>query len=173
MNQKFYLPILVLLLVSCGSNTDANDENKVANEELKTSALTNHLSMKINGVEWTADNNLFAAFHPPGYNKAIIIAGSKGPKNKDEQSFGINLYNTTGPAVYEIKDGNTDLSVVQLANLSPEHFMYGSLMGFNMKVNVTKASTKPDIIEATFEGELTGNASDKLKITEGKFYFHE
>ena len=47
------------------------------------------------------------------------------------------------------------------------------MMGFTMQVNLTKASTNPDVVEATFEGELKGNAGDVLKITEGRFYYHE
>jgi hypothetical protein len=168
-----YLLAWVLFLASCGSNTDSSNGKAAANEKLKSSASKNYLSMKIDGVEWVADNSIFAAFHPKGYNNAIMIAGSKGPKNKDEQLFSLNLFNTTGAAVYEIKEGGADLNVAQLANLSPEHYLYGSLLGFNMKINVSRASTNPDIIEATFEGELTGNASDKIRITEGKFYFHE
>ncbi|MGF2411454.1 MAG: hypothetical protein ACQUYJ_03965, partial [Ferruginibacter sp.] len=137
------------------------------------SIAVNYLSMKINGKEWKADSEIFGAFHPQGYSKAILIAGSKGANNKTEQSFNINLYNTNGPAVFEIENGNTDNNVVQLAGLSEEHFMYGSMMGFNMKINITQASKNPTIIEATFTGELMGNASDKLLITEGKFYYHE
>jgi len=38
---------------------------------------------------------------------------------------------------------------------------------------VTAASENPTHIEATFEGELTGNAGDELKITEGKFQYHD
>ncbi len=102
-----------------------------------------------------------------------MIAGSKGPKNKDEQTFNIHLYNTEGPGTFQIQTGNPDLSVVQLGNLSPANYMYGNVMGFNMKVKVTKASTNPEEIEATFEGELNGNAGDVLQVTEGKFYYHE
>lgn len=47
------------------------------------------------------------------------------------------------------------------------------MMGFTMKVNVIKASSAPDVVEATFEGELKGNAGDVLELTEGKFYYHE
>jgi len=57
--------------------------------------------------------------------------------------------------------------------MSPANFMYGSMMGFNMKITVTAASENPTHIEATFEGELTGNAGDELKITEGKFQYHD
>ncbi|MCU0346718.1 MAG: hypothetical protein MUC59_07230 [Saprospiraceae bacterium] len=47
------------------------------------------------------------------------------------------------------------------------------MMGHNMKVKVITASTKPDVIEATFEGELTCNTGEVMKVTDGKFYYHE
>ncbi|MBK9736222.1 MAG: hypothetical protein IPO92_15185 [Saprospiraceae bacterium] len=41
---------------------------------------SNYLTMKINGKDWTADLDILAAFHPKGYNKLIMIAGSLGKK---------------------------------------------------------------------------------------------
>ena len=175
MNHRFlfFTALFALLILSCSSKNEAGTADEPTAQASTASAKENHLSMKINGVEWKADNNIFGAFHPKGYNKVIMIAGSKGPKNKDEQPFNINIYNTDGPGVFQFKDGNPDLSVIQLANMSSENYLYGSMMGFSIKVNVTKASTNPDEIEATFEGEMNGNAGDVLKITEGKFYYHE
>ena len=175
MNNKLILfsAFLFLQILACGSKPATENAENTSVTASPTSSDVNALTMKINGVEWKADNSIFGAFHPKGYNKAIIISGSKGPKNKDEQPFNINLYNVDGPGTYQIQAGNADLNVAQLANLSPQNYLYGSMMGFNLKVVITKASTGPDEIEATFEGELTGNAGDVLKITEGKFYYHE
>jgi len=161
------------LWIACGNNSDSSGNVVNAATEANKPAAGNTLSMKINGVEWKADHNIFGAFHPKGYNLVVMISGSKGPKNKDEQPFNINIYNADGPGIFQFQDGNTDLSVAQLANLSPENYLYGSMMGFTMKVNLTKASTAPDVVEATFEGELKGNAGDVPKITEGRFYYHE
>lgn len=173
MNKHFLLLLYgVILLFSCNSTATKNTAEPITVAEEK-SITGNYLSMKINGKEWKADSEIFGAFHPKGYNNAIIISGSKGPNDKTEQSFNINLYNANGPATFNIKEGNTDGNVAQLANMSPEHFMYGSMMGFAIKIIVTKANSTPTEIEATFEGELTGNASDKIVITEGKFYYHE
>lgn len=171
MKQKLVhltLTLVIIGIVSCGRQAVSSEEAVV-----KSSAAGNHLSMKLNDKDWVADSELFGAFHPPGYNKAIIIAGSKGPKNKDEQAFTLNLFNVEGPGTYHIKKGNADLSVVQLANLTPENFMYGSVMGFDLKVTVTKATKDPTVIEATFEGTLSGNASDTLKVTAGRFSYRE
>lgn len=170
MKQKLIRLTLSFVLIHFASC----DKQVVNAEEAgKPTPSGNHLSMKINDKEWVADRELFGAFHPSGYNKAILMAGSKGPKNKDEQTFNLNLFNVDRPGTYNIKTGNTDLSVVQLANLSPENFMYGSLMGFDLKVTVTKAGKDPTVIEATFEGTLSGNASDALKVTAGRFIYHE
>ena len=175
MNNKLLLlaSLLLLQILACGSKPQQENSAATPATITEPAPAGNRLSMKINGVEWKADNEIFGAFHPKGYNKAIIIAGSKGPKNKDEQPFNINLYNVNGPGTYQIQTRNPDLNVAQLANLSPQNYLYGSMMGFNLKVVITKASTGPDEIEATFEGEMTGNAGDVLKFTEGSFYYHE
>lgn len=129
--------------------------------------------MNINGTPWIADHKIWGAFHPAGYNQAIVISGSKGPEDKQEQAFNLNLYYTPGPGTYRIAKGNSDNSVIQLVNLSPDNFLYGSVMGFDVKVTITKASANPTVIEATFEGEMSGNASDTIKITDGKFTYRE
>jgi len=169
----FSSAILCLLLIACGNKSDQSGNVANAATEANKPAAENALSMKINGVEWKADHSIFGAFHPKGHNRVVMISGSKGPKNKSEQLFNINIYNTTGPGIFQFQDGNPDFSVAQLANVSPENYIYGSMMGFTMKVNLTKASTAPDVVEATFEGELKGNAGDVPKITEGRFYYHE
>jgi hypothetical protein len=136
-------------------------------------ATTNFLSMKVNGVSWKADHDIIAIFHPNGYNNAILISGKKGPIDKTEQTFNLNLYNAASAGVFDFASGNKDNSEVQLANLSDEHYLYGNVLGFSFHVQVTKASQLPTILEASFEGVLTGNTGDSIKITEGKFYYHE
>lgn len=163
---KLYIYSLLIsqLITSCNSST--------ASSPVNSKEITgNYLSMKINGVVWEADSEIFGAFHPKGYDNVIMMGGSFGPKNKDEQPFNINLYNTPGPGDYHIKDGNKDYSVAQLANLSTDNYLYGSVLGFDIKVKLIKASANPTVIEATFEGTLNGNASDVLKITDGKFRY--
>ncbi|MEY4484339.1 MAG: hypothetical protein RL693_1791 [Verrucomicrobiota bacterium] len=186
MKQKSFLPTLsvlglcVFILAACGKAPEGSSHHgtgagaePAAKSVVKKQEGVNQLSMRLNGVEWIADHNLFGAFHPAGYNKAILIAGSKGPKDKNEQAFNINLFNADGPGTYQIKSGNADLSVAQIANLSPENFMYGSIMGFDLTVKVLKASTADKVIEAQFEGTVTGNAGDTLKVTDGRFIYHE
>ena len=175
MNHKFlfFTALFTLLILSCSSKSESGTAEGTTAQASTHDATANHLSLKINGVEWVADHDVFGAFHPKGYNKAIIIAGSKGPKDKNEQAFNINIYNADGPGTFSYKHGNPDLSVAQMGNWNPENFICGSMMGHEMRVKVTKVSTKPDVVEATFEGELTCNTGEVLKITEGKFYYHE
>lgn len=168
---NIYIIVLLFSTVfSCSNSSKSTPSTTVSDSN---SNNKNYLSMKINGKDWIADNEIFAAFHPKGYNNAIIIAGNKGKKDKDQQAFNLNLFNTNGPATFNIKDGNKDFNVVQFGALSAENYLCGSMMGFDMKVIVTKASSTPDIIEATFEGKMTCSSGEILNITNGKFYYHE
>jgi hypothetical protein len=163
-----------LMLFSCANQaSNAPAKQRSDNKPAPAAPAGNYLRMKIDGKTWEADHEIFGAFHPKGYNKAILIAGSKGPKDKNEQTFNLNLFNTSGPGVFDIQKGNPDLNVIQLGNMSPENFMYGSTMGFSVKVTVLKASANPTVMEARFEGELNGNTGDKISITEGAFYYQE
>ncbi|MBK8700753.1 MAG: hypothetical protein IPN29_14920 [Saprospiraceae bacterium] len=161
-----------IAFMACGQKSENMDVNgTAAAPQAETSA--NYLSMKINGVEWKADHGVFGAFHPQGYNKVIIIAGDAGKKDKSEKTFNINIYNTSGPGDYHFVNGNTDLSVAQMGNWSEQDYICGSMMGFDMKVKVTKVSKLPAEVEATFSGTLTCASGPPLVITEGKFYYHE
>ena len=169
--SSIIFPLLSLLSIfACSNSGDASQAVATASAG---SAAENHLSLKINGELWEADHEVFGAFHPNGYNDAIIISGTKGPKDKYEQAFNINLYGVPGPGEYHITTGNPELSVGQIGNLSEAHFLYGNMFGFDLKVTVTKASKNPDVVEATFEGTMTGNAGDVITITEGKFAYQE
>ncbi len=167
------LVLSVLLILSCNDKSGSSTIGESITKASVVTSVENHLRMKINGAEWVADHGIFGAFHPKGYNKAIIIGGSKGPKNESEQVFDINIYNTEGPGTYNFHDGNPELSAAQMANWSTETFLCGSMMGHNMHVNVSKASTNPAVIEATFEGNLTCNSGEVFHLTDGTFYYHE
>ena len=133
----------------------------------------NKLSFKMDGVLWEADHKIIGMFHPKGLNNAILIGGSKGPENKDEQIFSLNLYGIEKEGEYNIKLNNPNNSVVQIANLSNDEPMCGSLMGFDLNVSLKKGTDIPTLIEVNFEGELTCNTDRKIKITEGVFFYQE
>lgn len=173
MKLSYCSAIVALFIVSCSNNNEPSATTETTANASVASTKENYLRLKINGVEWVADHDVFGAFHPKGYNKAIIIAGAKGPKDATEQTFNLNIFNTDAPGTFNFKHGNPDLSAAQMGNLTADNFLCGSMMGHDMRVKVTTASTKPDVIEATFEGELTCNTGEVLKVTEGKFYYHE
>jgi hypothetical protein len=169
--------ICAILLVSASVFTACNNEPSPVEKEpgSATAPVTsvNYLRMKVNGKDWVADHELTGIVYPEGYNQAILIGGTKGPKDKHEQAFSLNLYNINGPGAFTFESGNKDNNVVQMGNLSEEHYLYGNVLGFRMRVTITKATKNPVELEASFEGELTGNAGDTLKITAGKFYYHD
>lgn len=163
-----------LLLSACGNN--ASPTATAAPERAPTAApvpSANQLSMRIDGVEWRADHDLFGAFHPPGYERALLIAGARGRKDANEQTMNINLLGIDGPGRYTISTGHAAGSIAQLANYTPERFLAGSMMGYDLVVDVVVAQADPTHIEATFSGTLTGNDSVVMKIEDGRFVYRE
>jgi hypothetical protein len=166
-----------LLLLTCLISSGCDKSVAPASDATAASPVAvpsaNQLSMTIDGVPWVADQNLFGAFHPAGYDRALIIAGSLGPRDANEQTFNLNLYANPGPGHYRITQGNAQASVVQIANLSRERYLAGSVLGFDFDVNVLKAQSTPTVIEATFAGTLTVNDGSVLTIADGRFAYRE
>lgn len=174
--MKTTIKILAISIVIFFSSCSKDDENA---NNLPQNTTTNYLTMKINGVEWKSDTEVvFGAFHPQGYNDVTIISGTFG-QGATQQAFNINMYRTTGIGDYVFSNVTenafaVDKKEAQLAGMSQQNYLYGGLLGiYNMKVKVIKASKSPSIIEATFEGTLTGVQSDVITITDGKFYYQE
>lgn len=172
MKTNMILTCMISLFLLSACSNSSNKPNVEA-EQLKVDNHSNYLTMKINGKEWSADHDVFGAFHPKGYDKAIIISGSSGKKDKTEKAFNINIFQTDGPGQYSFAQGNAALSVAQMGNWTEQDYTCGSMMGFDMKVKVVKATTGPDILEATFSGTLSCPSGPALVITDGKFYYHE
>lgn len=167
---KIMITFILVALLACTHHPTAQSGNT---GEAVSSVKTNFLSMKINGQLWEADHDVVGAFHPKGYDQLIIIGGSSGKKDKSEKSFTVNMYKTTGPGKYAFKQGNPALSVAQMGNWSEEEYLCGSMMGFDVSFDVTKASQNPTVVEATFSGTLTCPSGKELIITEGKFYYED
>lgn len=166
---------ILALLLACGNNAGqplSSAATASAEAMPHGKSKENHLSMKINGVPWQADNDIWAAFHPLGYDGAVLMAGSKGPKDKDEQAFNINLFGAEGPGEYQVVSGNPTNSVAQMGNLSARDYLIGGLvLPHDLRVKLTKASEGE--VEATFEGQMTSISGEVMLITEGKFYYAE
>jgi hypothetical protein len=167
------LAFICLMLTSACNNNSKENNNNTESTVPSTIKKGNKLSFKMDGVLWEADNKIVGIYHPKGYNNAVMIGGSKGPENKDEQVFTLNLYGAEKEGEYNIKTNDPNNSVVQLANLSNDEPMCGSLMGYNFNVSLKKGTGFPTVIEASFEGELTCNSDRKIKITEGVFSYQE
>jgi hypothetical protein len=169
---SYCLLFLLAVLAAC-SSPDSGNTKTTSPVAATAREDQNFLTMKVNGIEWKADHDITGIVHPKGYNNAILIAGKFGPVDKTEQTFNLNLYNASEPGVFDFVSGNKDLCEVQLANLSDEHYLYGNVLGFSFHTQIVKMQKSPAILEALFEGVLTGNTGDSVKITDGKFYFHE
>lgn len=134
----------------------------------------NLLRMRIDGVDWIADHEIFGAVHPMGYDRAVLIAGSHGPKDADEQAFNIILNAADGPGIYRATTGDTRRHVVQMANLTPERYLAGGLtLDHDMTIEIVRMQASPVLIEARFHGTLTANDGTVLHIEDGEFRYRE
>lgn len=131
------------------------------------------LRMIIDGREWNADSALFAAVHPPGYDRAVLIGGSLGPKDRNEQAFNLNLYGVDAPGLFHAVSGGAGASVAQLSNPAPGLYLAGGVLGYDLQVEVVDVATDPDRIEVRFSGTLTGNDGAHLQIRDGTFTYAE
>ena len=168
--------LAALVLAACGntgSPTTTTPSATTAGMSSIAAAAANQLSMRVDGVEWRADHEIFGAFHPPGYERALLMAGARGRKDANEQVMNINLFAIDGPGRYAITTGHAAGSVAQLANYTPERFLAGSMMGYELVIDVGVAQTDPTRIEATFSGTLTGNDGVVMKIEDGRFVYRE
>lgn len=167
-------PILLFALLTCACGESVVPRAPAVVPAPAVLAKTeNTLRMRVDGVEWRADHDVFGAFHPPGYERALIVAGARGPKDAGEQLFNLNLFGINGPGHYEIRNGDAAGSVAQLANYTPERFIAGSMMGYDVVVDVHVAEAAPAHIEVEFNGTLTGNDDVVMKIEDGRFVYRE
>lgn len=139
-------------------------------------AAGNQLSLKLDGQSWQADREFFCAFHPPGYDRAVLMAGSYGPKDKNEQAFNLNLFGAGGPGRYTASGNTLSLkgissSAIQLANRDAKNYLIGGPFGYTVDVELLQAGA--GVVEARFHGEMTGSDGSALKLSEGYFFCRE
>ncbi len=166
------LTLTCWMLLSCATKSKSNTSADTSRENI--------LYMQIDGVEWSADSDIFGSYHFSEElgPKIINIAGTKGVGGT-QQAFNINLFNTDKEGIYtvNIPDNSTATSyqnVAQMGNYTPANYLCGGTMqGSQLTVNVTKVSKNPQIIEATFSGKMQCVQGSVLQITDGKFYYHE
>ena len=130
------------------------------------------LRMLIDGVEWNAEHDLFGAVHPTGHDRSILIAGSRGGKNANEQAFNLNLFGIDAPGRYRVSSTNPRTGTAQFANLSAERYLAGNVFGYDVEVEL-RFSKNPDRIEARFSGTLDANDGTKVVLSEGRFVYDD
>lgn len=175
--QALGLVLLVLSLGAC-QPSDARSEDRPGGAQsgarLDGAARNSRqLSMLIDGVEWRFETEVFGAFHPIGYNQALLISGTHGRKDADEKTFNINLYGVPGPGTYRVRSGNVEGNVAQIGNFSRDEYLAGNVMPFDLTVVVEQAQSDPTRIRASFSGFIDTNTERRLKIDRGVFDYAE
>lgn len=127
----------------------------------------NFIRMRVDGVEWAADREIVCMVDPPGMGTLLIVSGSKGPKNANEQTFNLNLTGVRAPGRIQLAGGGSTTHVIQLANLDERRFLNGGAMGFDVTVDVVAISAAPAMVEARFSGTLGSSAGAPLVIEDG------
>ena len=173
------LAAIALLLAACDSGstppaaTAASGTSAVASTPAATPA-GNLLRMRIDGKEWVADHEIFGAVHPTGYDRSVLMAGSLGPNDANEQVFNVVLNGVDGPGVFRARTGDAARHVAQIANLSQERYLAGGLMlEHDVTFEVTRLQANPVVVEARFSGTLTANDGAALQIQDGEFRYRE
>lgn len=171
--MRFALLLCLTLLAACQPESMPTPSATTPSTAATPSKAANHLRMMVDGVNWEADHDIFGAVHPNGYDKAVLVAGSLGPKDGNEQTFNLNLYGIDAPGVISVQTGNPQQHVAQLANQTPERFLSGGPMGFDMQVEIVDMQAAPTRLRVRFAGTLMGNDSRAVKITDGEFSYSE
>jgi hypothetical protein len=178
---RTFLFCTCLLLSACDASPPAAATADAASASTPSPAAPpqrqgNQLRLTLDGKPWQADRDFFGAFHPPGMDRAVLMAASLGPKDKHEQAFNLNLFGASGPGRY-VASGNTmslkglSSSQIQLANLSPARYLIGGPLGYEVDVELLQAGT--GVIEARFQGTMTASDGAVVKITDGYFLYRE
>ena len=137
-------------------------------------AVGNVLTMTLDGKPWTADREIFGAFDPPGMARQLIMSGSFGPKDANEQTFNLNVARVDGPGRYVVRTREASVgNAAQVANLSRDRYLVGGALGFEITVDVDVLARNPTCIDARFSGTLTANDGATVVVADGRFRYSE
>lgn len=173
---KFALLLAIGLSGGCNQNPDggsATENRATAAPSSPGRPFTNQLEMRINGSPWRADREIHVSIDPVGMEGAVVIGGSFGPKDKNEQVFSLILQRVEAPGQVRIHSGDLGSGVVQIANLSPERYLIGSILGFDLAVTVETFSNEPVVVDLRFKGQLVDNNGNSVDITDGRLSYRE
>lgn len=170
-----------LLLAACSgpSSTSPSTSNATPPATATPTAAplaANQLRLTLDGQVWQADRELFGAWHPPGMERAVLMAGSLGPKDRHEQAFNLNLFGVSGPGRYvvngsTVSPGGLTSNTIQLANLSEQRYLVGGPFGYEVTVDLLQAGA--GVIEARFHGRVNASDGSVLSLTDGYFLYRE
>jgi hypothetical protein len=160
-----------LLLAACGPATPpatpASDAAGSPAAAPAVDAAANLVRMRVDGVEWSADRDIFCTLAPPALGDVLIVSGSRGPKDADEQAFNLNLTGVAGPGTIHLAGGGSTTHAIQLANLDAQRYLNGGAMGFDVTVEVVSLARDPARVELRFAGTLNSSAGTPLRIEDG------
>ncbi len=172
---------LLLALAACGRapeptpaarNAPVAAPAAIASTDVPPTHGAAQLRMRIDDVEWIAVHDLFGAVNPTGHDRAVIIAGSRGGRNANEQAFNLTLLGADAPGRYRATSTRPASGAAQISNLDAQRFLAGNLFGYDIEVDLLRRSTNPEVIEARFSGSLTANDGAKIAISDG-YFFHD
>lgn len=168
---------LALTLGACQRNDAATQaQRSVAVQPanpIATRSEPNSIALRIDGREWRADRAIDVIVDPPGFDRMLMVSGSFGPKDRNEQAFNLNLAGVDGPGRYAIHGGNAVGSAVQLANLDGTRYLIGGSLGADVVVDISRFERAPIVVEGTFSGTMVANDGNALRIEDGRFSFRE
>lgn len=169
--------LCTILLGACDGPTSPTTTVPAASAAAPLSPRTaNQLRLTLDGQVWQADREFFGAWHPPGMERAVLMAGSLGPKDSREQAFNLNLFGVSGPGRYvangsTLSPGGLRSSTIQLANLSEQRYLIGGPFGYDVEIDLLQAGA--GIIEARFHGRVNASDGTVLTLTDGYFLYRE
>ncbi|MCE3003603.1 MAG: hypothetical protein LW860_13035 [Xanthomonadaceae bacterium] len=159
---------IVLLLSACGGDPPVpQDRATAAAPAANGEPVGDVVRMKVDGTDWSADRDIFCAIAPPGLGEVVIVSGSRGPKDANEQTFNLNLSGVTGPGPVQLAGGMSTTHAIQLANLDAQRYLNGGALGFDVTVDVLALSRQPAHVELRFAGTLNSSAGAPLRIDDG------
>jgi hypothetical protein len=127
----------------------------------------NRIVMKVDGVEWSADREIFCTVAPPSLGGVLIVSGSRGPKDAHEQTFNLNLSGVQGPGTLKLAGGGSTTHAIQLANLDDQRHLNGGALGFDVTVEVLAFVRDPAQVDLRFSGTLNSSSGKPLRIEDG------
>lgn len=146
----------------------------VATASVDVAAQGNQLRMKIDGVDWVADNEIWGAVDALGAGGTVLISGNRG-FGAAQQAFNLNLDGVDGAGSYRVAAlGTPDHGMAQIGNLSEQRYLIGGAMfDHELQVELIRVQATPALIEARFHGTMKANDDSVVRIEDGLFRYAE